>query len=54
MLPSVAGPGRLVFDHGDSVAYLMDSATAGDLDRLAQKLTVLGGKLELMLKKLPE
>ena len=32
----------------------MDSATAGDLDRLAQKLTVLGGKLELMLKKLPE
>ena len=54
VLPSVAGPGRLVFDHGDSVAYLMDSATAGDLDRLAQKLTVLGGKLELMLKKLPE
>ena len=54
VLPSVCGAGRPVFDHGNSAAYLVDSATAADIETIAQKLTVLGGALELALKKLPE
>ena len=30
-LPNVAGPGKLVFDYGDSAAYLIEAATAADL-----------------------
>ena len=53
-LPSVAGPGKLVFDYGDSAAYLIEAATAADLEAVAAKLKVLGGRLALVLKKLPE
>ena len=54
MLPNVAGPGKLVFDYGDSAAYLIEAATAADLEAVAAKLEVLGGRLALVLKKLPE
>ena len=40
-LPNVAGPGKLVFDYAD-------------LEAVAAKLKVLGGRLALVLKKLPE
>ena len=53
-LPNVAGPGKLVFDYGDSAAYLIEAATAADLEAVAAKLKVLGGRLALVLKKLPE
>ena len=53
-LPNVAGPGKLVFDYGDSAAYLIEAATAADLEAVAAKLEVLGGRLALVLKKLPE
>lgn len=53
-LPNVAGPGKLMFDHGDSAAYLIEAATAADLEAVAAKLEVLGGRLALVLKKLPE
>ena len=53
-LPNVAGPGKLVFDYGDSAAYLIEAATAADLEAVAGKLEVLGGRLALVLKKLPE
>ena len=53
-LPNVAGPGKLVFDYGDSAAYLIEAATAADLEAVATKLKVLGGRLALVLKKLPE
>ena len=53
-LPNVAGPGKLVFDYGDSAAYLIEAATAADLKAVAAKLEVLGGRLALVLKKLPE
>ena len=53
-LPNVAGPGKLVFDDGDSAAYLIEAATAADLEAVAAKLKVLGGRLALVLKKLPE
>ena len=54
VLPNVAGPGKLVFDYGDSAAYLIEAATAADLEAVAAKLEVLGGRLALVLKKLPE
>ena len=53
-LPNVAGPGKLVFDYGDSAAYLIEAATTADLEAVAAKLEVLGGRLALVLKKLPE
>ena len=53
-LPNVAGPGKLVFDYGDSAAYLIEAATAADLEAVAAKLEVLGGRLALVLKKLSE
>ena len=53
-LPNVAGPGKLVFDYGDSAAYLIEAATAADLEAVTAKLEVLGGRLALVLKKLPE
>ena len=53
-LPNMAGPGKLVFDYGDSAAYLIEAATAADLEAVAAKLEVLGGRLALVLKKLPE
>ena len=53
-LPNVAGPGKLVFDYGDSAAYLIEAATAADLEAVEAKLKVLGGRLALVLKKLPE
>ncbi len=53
-LPNVAGPGKLMFDYGDSAAYLIEAATAADLEAVAAKLKVLGGRLALVLKKLPE
>ena len=39
-LPNVAGPGKLVFDYGDSAAYLIEAATAADLEAVAAKLEV--------------
>ncbi len=45
------GPGKLVFDYGDSAAYLIEAATAADLEAVAAKLKVLGGRLALVLKK---
>ena len=53
-LANVAGPGKLVVDYGDSAAYLIEAATAADLEAVAAKLEVLGGRLALVLKKLPE
>lgn len=54
VLPSVAGAGRLLFDRGDSAAYLMEAATAADLAAVRAKLDVLGGRLALVLRRLPE
>lgn len=54
LLPSVAGPGSLVFEHDGEAAYLIDAATAAQLDEVERKLAVLGGTVALRLKKLPD
>ncbi|MEE0800199.1 MAG: homoserine dehydrogenase [Gemmiger sp.] len=54
MLSSVAGPGTLVSDHGDTAAYLIRSASPADLALVKEKLSVLGGTLSLVLRMLSE
>ncbi|MGN0983577.1 MAG: homoserine dehydrogenase [Gemmiger sp.] len=54
LLPSVAGPGSVVFEQDGEAAYLMDSATAADVAEVEKKLAVLGGTVALKLKKLAE
>lgn len=54
LLPSVAGPGSVVFEKDGEAAYLIDAATAADVAEVEKKLAVLGGTVALKLKKLPE
>ena len=52
VLPAAAGQGRLVFDRDGECAYLVDKATAAEVDAAEQKLQVLGGQIALRLKML--
>ena len=52
VLPAAAGQGRLVFDKDGECAYLIDRATAAEVDAVEQKLQVLGGQIALRLKML--
>ena len=52
VLPAAAGQGRLVFDQDGECAYLIDRATAAEVDAVEQKLQVLGGQIALRLKML--
>ena len=54
VLADLAGPGSLVADGTSGPAYLIDSATADELDVLCEKLRVLGGQPALILKKLSD
>ena len=52
VLPAAAGQGRLVFDKDGECAYLIEKATAAEVDAAEQKLQVLGGQVALRLKML--
>ena len=52
VLPAAAGQGRLVFEKDGECAYLIDKATAAEVDAAEQKLQVLGGQIALRLKML--
>ena len=52
VLPAAAGQGRLVFDRDGECAYLIEKATAAEVDAAEQKLQVLGGQIALRLKML--
>ena len=52
VLPAAAGQGRLVFEKDGECAYLIEKATAAEVDAAEQKLQVLGGQIALRLKML--
>ena len=52
VLPAAAGHGRLVFEKDGECAYLIEKATAAEVDAAEQKLQVLGGQIALRLKML--
>ena len=52
VLPAAAGQGRLVFEKDGECAYLIEKATAAEVDTAEQKLQVLGGQIALRLKML--
>ena len=54
LLPSVAGAGHTVFETGGQAAYLVDAANAAQIEEIGKKIEVLGGKVELAMKKLAE
>ena len=54
LLPNVAGAGHTVFEADGQAAYLIDAATAAQIDEISKKIEVLGGKVELAMKKLAE
>ncbi|MDD6559306.1 MAG: homoserine dehydrogenase [Faecalibacterium prausnitzii] len=54
LLPSVAGVGHTVFETGGQAAYLVDAANAAQIEEIGKKIEVLGGKVELAMKKLAE
>ena len=53
LLPNVAGAGHTVFEADGQAAYLIDAATAAQIEEISKKIEVLGGKVELAMKKLP-
>ena len=54
LLPNVAGAGHTVFEADGQAAYLIDAATAAQIEEISKKIEVLGGKVELAMKKLAE
>lgn len=54
LMPNIAGPGSLVLEENGVAAYLVDSATAAQVEEIAAKIKLLGGHVALVLKKLPE
>ena len=52
--PNVAGAGHTVFEADGQAAYLIDAATAAQIEEISKKIEVLGGKVELAMKKLAE
>ena len=54
LLPSVAGAGHTVFETDGQAAYLVDAANAAQIEEIGKKIEVLGGKVELAMKKLAE
>ena len=54
LLPNVAGAGHTVFEADSQAAYLIDAATAAQIEEISKKIEVLGGKVELAMKKLAE
>ena len=52
VLPAAAGHGRLVFEKDGECAYLIEKATAAEVNTAEQKLQVLGGQIALRLKML--
>ena len=54
LLPNVAGAGHTVFEADGQAAYLINAATAAQIEEISKKIEVLGGKVELAMKKLAE
>lgn len=54
VLSSIAGPGSLVFENDREAACMVQSASAAEMQALADKIALLGGHAALVLKKLPE
>ncbi len=52
LLPSVAGPGQVVFEQDGEAAYRIDAATTAQVEEIAAKVAVLGGQVRLVLKQL--
>ena len=50
----MAGAGHTVFETGGQAAYLVDAANAAQIEEIGKKIEVLGGKVELVMKKLAE
>lgn len=46
--------GHTVFEADGQAAYLIDAATAAQIEEISKKIEVLGGKVELAMKKLAE
>lgn len=43
-----------MFEADGQAAYLIDAATAAQIEEISKKIEVLGGKVELAMKKLAE
>ena len=54
VLASVAGHGAPVDEGPDGVSYLMKDATPAVVDAVCEKITLLGGHVDLVLKQMDE
>ena len=54
VVEAIYGKGRLVAEHFDGCAYLVEKADASALEEAARKISAVGGSVKLVLRRLPE
>ncbi len=54
VVEAICGKGRLVAEHFDGCAYLIEQADASALEEAARKIGAVGGSVKLVLRRLPE
>ena len=54
VVEAILGPGRVVAEHFDGCAYLVEQADEAQLAAASRKIGAVGGSVKLVLRRLPE